>query len=101
MEPVSEARRLLHQLGRNILRENGIISEDRNDYDWIFETNHHMGYASFYLVYSWNDSKMINEADASVYRELVDIDSKLGTEIAIQLLCCLSWTTRWDIIEVR
>lgn len=100
MEPVSEARRLLHQLGRNILRENGIISEDRNDYDWIFETNHHMGYASFYLVYSWNDSKMINEADESVYRQFVEIDSKLGIKASLQLTGCLCWTTRWDIIKV-
>ena len=102
-----EEEKQLNQRAGRILREAGLVFEEWKDYDWITKGAYHRdqiddeGYADYYLMKCWNDTKMINEADASVYRELVDIDSKLGTEIAIQLLCCLSWTTRWDIIEVR
>ena len=77
-----EEKKRLDQLGGRILRQAGI------------------GYADCYLATCWNDSEMINEADTSVYSKLVDIDSKLGTDIASQLTCCLRRTTRWDIIKV-
>ena len=58
------------------------------------------GFAEYYLEKSWNESKMVNEADESVYRELVKIDTALGTSVSLQLMSCLCWTTRWDIIKV-
>ena len=97
----------MNNLGGEILRKAGLIFEEEKDYDWITKgVNHRFGiddegYADYYLVKCWNATTMINEADASVYRKLVDIDSKLGTDASKQLGCCLSWTTRWDIIEVR
>ena len=59
------------------------------------------GYADYYLVECWNETKLINEANVSVYRQLVDIDTKLGTSTSSQLSCCLNRTTRRDIIEVN
>ena len=105
--PVSnQEKKRLNQLGGKILREAGLNFEEWKDYDWITKGVHHRdgiddeGYADYYLVRCWNDSKKISEANTSVYRQLVQIDSKLGTSISMQLSCCLSWTTRWDIIEV-
>ena len=95
-----EEKKRLNELGGKILREAGMVFEEWKDYDWITETAKHLGYAGYYLVSSWNKSKMINEADATVYQRLVEIDTTLGTELSPQLLCCLSWTTRWDIIKV-
>ena len=96
----AEERKRLNELGGKILREVGLDFEEWKDYDWIKETTGDVGYADYYLVRSWNKSKMINEADATVYQRLVDIDTMLGTDLSLQLLCCLGWTTRWDIIKV-
>ena len=105
--PVSkDEKKRLNQLGGEILRKAGLDFEEWKDYDWITKGVNHRGgiddegYADYYLVRCWNESKKINEANASVYRQLVEIDSKLGTSISMQLSCCLAWTTRWDIIEV-
>ena len=100
-----EEKERLNQLGGRILREAGLDFEEWKDYDWITKGTVHRdgfddeGYADYYLVNCWNDSKMINEADASVYRQLVEVDSVLGTSASLQLGCCLAWTTRWDIIK--
>ena len=102
-----EEKKRLNQLGGELLRKAGLVFEEGKDYDWITKGVYHRrgiddeGYADYYLVNCFNEMKMINEADASVYRQLVDIDSKLGTDASTQLECCLSWTTRWDIMEVR
>ena len=90
----------LNESAGKILREAGLDFETWKDYDWIKKTTRDVGYAGYYLFRSWNYSKKINEADAKVYQRLNDIDIKLGTELSRQLLCCLCWTTRWDIIKV-
>ena len=90
----------LNQRAGRILREAGLVFVERMDYNWIKKETDDEGYADYYLVNCFNETKMINEADSSVYRELVDIDSKLGTSISMQLSCCLWSTTRYDIIEV-
>ena len=89
-----------NDLGGKILREAGLNFEEWKDYDWILEETDDYGYAEYYLHKCWNDLKKINEADATVYQRLVDIDSKLGIELSDQLYCCLFSTTRWDIIKV-
>ena len=100
-----EEEKRLNKLGGNILRETGLDFPEWKDYDWILQqteiTNQFFhGYAEYYLYKCWNESKWINEADAKVYQGLIDIDSKLGTELSQQLWACLNWTTRWDIIKV-
>ena len=89
-----------NDLGGQILREAGLPFEEGLDYDSINKLNCIRGYATYYLYKCWNDSKKINEADATVYQRLVDIDSTLGTELSRQLYYCLWRTTRWDIIKV-
>ena len=89
-----------NDLGGKILREAGLSFEEWKDYDWIRKETYSCGYAQYYLLKCWNVSKKINEADATVYQRLVDIDSTLGTELSDQLYWCLWRTTRWDIIKV-
>ena len=95
-----EEKQRLNQLAGKILREAGFIFEEGKDYDWMNE-NEFEGYAEYYLAKCWNDSQMVNEADISIYLQLVEIDSILGTTASLQLGACLSWTMRWDIIKVR
>ena len=94
-----EEKRLNH-LARNILREAGLIFEEWKDYDWT-NKNEFEGFAEYYLAKCWNSLQMMNEADISIYLQLVEIDSVLGTRASLQLGACLSWTIRWDIIKVK
>ena len=102
MEPsVSiEKKKQLNQIGGRLLREAGINFTENNDYDWIRKSTL-AGYAHIFVQNCWNDSIRRNEADESVFRELVDIDLELGTSASEQLFWCLCWTTRLDIINVR
>ena len=96
-----EEKDRLNKLGGKILREVGLDFEEWKDYNWILNESKDNGYADFYLTRCWNDSKKINEADATVYQRLVDIDTVLGTSLSLQLASCIFWTTRWDIIKVK
>lgn len=78
-----EAQRIA-EIGRIIFRENGLIPPNFNH---IF--------SSCYLSDCWND-----EAKKSIYRRLVEIDSKLGTKASTLLFACLKKTTRSDLIKV-
>ena len=82
------------------MREAGVNFEEGMDYDSINKLSFVGGYATYYLRKCENESKKINEADATVYQKLVDIDSTLGTKLSDQLYECLGYTTRWDIIKV-
>jgi len=90
----------LNNLGGKILREAGLHLKEGMDYDSVNKLDCICGYATYYLKTCENDSKMINEADATVFQKLVDIDITLGTELSRQLYWCLYYTTRWDIIKV-
>ena len=90
----------MNDLGGKICREAGLHLREGMDYDSINKLNCIRGYATYYLDKCQNDSTMINEADATVYQKLVDIDSTLGTKLSDQLYWCLYRTTRWDIIKV-
>ena len=96
-----EEKDRLNKLGGKILREVGLDFEEWKDYNWILNETEDNGYADFYLTRCWNDSIKINEADATVYQRLVDIDTVLGTSLSLQLASCIFWTTRWDIIKVK
>ena len=96
----AEEKKRLNELGGEILREAGMDFEEWKDYYWIKRMHDFKGYAEYYLNKCQNDSTMINEADATVYQKLVDIDSTLGTKLSDQLYSCLWRTTRWDIIKV-
>ena len=93
-------KKCLNDRGGELLRKAGFDFNEGRDYDWIIKTTDDVGYADYYLVRCWNESKMVNEADESIYRQLVEIDTALGTSAGTQLYRCLAWTTRWDIIKV-
>ena len=58
------------------------------------------GYAHYYLAHCSDDSALINKAEIETYKELLDIDSKLGTTQAEQLFECLFYSVRMDLIKV-
>ena len=58
-----------------------------------------VGYASKYLQECWDESKLENQADETVYKQLLEIDSKLGTSQSEQLFDCVIYS-RMDLIKV-
>ena len=48
----------------------------------------------------YKESKSDDEIDIQVYTQLVELDSRLGTTAAEQLLSCVRLTQRWDLIKV-
>ena len=103
-----EEEKQLNQRAGRILREAGLVFEEWKDYAWLRKQSLDnisgkakiQGYADYYLAKSWKASEMENEADVTIYVQLLEIDSDLGTKASNQLWACLSWTTRWDIIKV-
>ena len=98
-----EEKKRLNELGGEILREAGLDFEMWKDYDWIKKRNY-VGYADYYLHINLQkcqiDPKVTNEADATVYQKLINIDTVLGTDASLQLFGCLDLTDRWNIIKV-
>ena len=65
-------------------------------YDRAIEMGY-VGFANFYLGMIKNQEK---EPDVEVYKQLLDIDQKLGTLNSEQLYLCLQNITRSDIIKI-
>ena len=59
-----------------------------------------ISYAEYYLQRCWNDSELKNKADMTVYKQLLEIDSKLGTSQSEQLFGCVFHSLRNDLIQV-
>ena len=87
-----QAGRLIKSLGINMIVEDGI-------YD-VIRGKGFVGYASYYLKECWDQSELINKSDVAIYRQLLEIDSKLGTTSTEQLDRCVFYSHRLDIIKV-
>ena len=60
----------------------------------------YVGYAHYYLEKCWNKSELKNKADVKIYKQLLEIDAKLGTTQSEQLRWCVRYSPRKDLIEV-
>ena len=70
------------------------------DHDKVRKFNY-VGYAQYYLQQCWNKSELKNEADVTIYKQLLEIDAKLGTTQSEQLFKCIRYSPRKNFIEVR
>ena len=75
------------------------INIDQVDLDKVRELGY-VGYAHYYLKNCWDKSELKNKADVIIYKQLLEIDSKLGTTQSEQLRWCLAYSPRKDLIEV-
>ena len=60
----------------------------------------YVGYANYYLRECWDKSELKNKADVQIYKQLLAIDSKLGTNQSEQLFGCVYSSLRIDLIKV-
>ena len=49
---------------------------------------------------SWDGTDLINKADINIYKELITIDEKLGTNMTEQVLRCVHFSFRKDLFKV-
>jgi len=88
-----KAGRLIYSLGISI----GVTE---NEFDVLREELGYVGYADYYLQGCWDESELKNQADATIYKQLLEIDSKLGTTQSEQLFQCVFHSLRMVIIKV-
>ena len=60
----------------------------------------YVGYAHLYLKECWDESELKNKADVTIYKQLLEIDSKLETTQSEQLFGCVFYSLRIDLIKV-
>ena len=88
-----KACRLIQSKGIQILVEGNI-------YDVIREKCGFIGFANYYLMGCYDKSERKNKADITIYKQLLEIDSKLGTTQTEQLFKCVFHSVRIDLIKV-
>ena len=94
-----ERKELNFKAGRLILRSLGIFIGETK-FDVLREKHGYVGYANYYLRKCWDDSELKNKADVTIYKQLLEIDSKLGTTQSEQLYGCVLNSLRMDLIKV-
>ena len=100
--PISEKeRKELNLKAGRLIKSLGIfINVTENKFEMLREELGYVGYANYYIHRCWNESELKNNADVAVYKQLLEIDSELGTSQSEQLRCCLFYSPRKDLIEV-
>ena len=49
---------------------------------------------------SWDETDLINKADINIYKELITIDEKLGTQMTEQMFYGVQFSFRKDLFKV-
>ena len=95
-----ERKQLNLKAGRLIQNLGIFICVTENEFDVLRGELGYDGYASYYIHNCWDKSKLKNKADVTIYKQLLEIDSKLGTTQSEQLVWCLLYSPQKDLIEV-
>jgi len=96
-----EERKELNLKAGRLIKSLGIsIRVTENKFDVLREKRGYVGYASYYIYKCWDESELKNKADVTVYKQLLEIDSKLGTTQSEQLFECVFLSLRLDLIMV-
>ena len=73
--------------------------ETENEFDLLREKGF-VGFANYYLQKCYDKSELKNKADIAIYKQLLEIDSELGTTQTEQLFWCVFHSVRMDLIKV-
>ena len=94
-----ERKELNLKAGGLIKSQGRSIAVTENLFD-VLRENGYVGYAHNYLQQCWNESELTNKADVAIYKQLLEIDAKLGTTQSEQLYECVFNSLRIDLIKV-
>ena len=100
--PLSDTqRKKLNLKAGRLIQSLGIsINVTENKFNMLREELDYVGYANYYLQQCWDKSELKNKADITIYKQLLAIDSKLGTTQSEQLFKCVFQSLRIDLIKV-
>ena len=76
------------------------IAVTENKFDVLREKHDFVGYANYYLRACLDESELKNKAHVQIYKQLLDIDVKLGTTQSEQLFKYVFYSLRMDLIKV-
>ena len=88
-----QAGKLIQSVGIKMPLKDGFYDKLRKKYGYV-------GYANVYLQKCWDQSELRNKADSTIYKQLLEIDAKLGTTQTERLFECVSNSLRIDLIKV-
>ena len=97
----AERKKLNLKAGRLILGLGIPIVVHENGFDVLREKRNFVGYASYYVKGCYDESELRNKAEIEIFKQLCQIDSKLGTTQTEQLFGCVLYSVRIDLIKVR
>ena len=96
-----DERKELNLKAGRLIKSQGIFTDvTENEFDVLREKYDYVGYAHYYLQECWDKTELKNKADVSIYKQLLEIDSKLGTTQSEQLFECVFNSLRIDIFKV-
>ena len=96
-----EERRELNFQACQLMRSVGISFYQSHEicYDFCRKKGYY-GFANLYLYECIDKSELINKADVTIYKQLLEIDAKFGTTQMEQLWSCVRRSLRIDLIKV-
>ena len=99
--PLTEKeKKELNIRGRDILRKTG-VRYGGGDYDTLRRKEYGWaGFASLYVYGCWDETDLVNKADVNIYKKLITIDDKMGTQMTEQLFWCVWFSYRMDLFKV-
>ena len=91
----------LNSQAARLMRSLGYFTDVGDDvYDALRWHHHYAGYAHIYLQGQYDNTELVNKADITIYKRLLEIDAKLGTTQTEQLFECVFDSVRLDLIKV-
>ena len=76
-----------------------LVKDPENEFDELQKAGF-AGFADYYLQTFYCESDLENKAEIEIYKDLLEIDSQLGTPQTEQLIRCAFHSVRIDLIKV-
>ena len=97
----AEERKTLVLKAAKLIKSAGISCPEREDnYDVLRKIRGYVGHADYYLHNCWGESQLEDNADVTIYKQLLEVDTRLGTTQSEQLFQFLKYSVRMDLIKV-
>ena len=94
-------RKELNLKAGKLIKSLGIfINVTENKFEMLREELGYVGFANYYMRECLDESELKNKANVTIYKQLLEIDTKLGTTQSEQLFECVFNTLRMDLIKV-
>ena len=96
-----QERKSFNLKAASLIKSLGIsIPVKENSYNLLRDEYGFVGFADYYIQNCWDESELVNKADVIIYKQLLEIDTELGTNQSEQLWNCVYNSIRIDLVKV-